>query len=1161
MPEAGGENAGISIMMRIRKLELVRFGMFSDRSFNFGPRPENGSDIHIVYGANEAGKTTAMEGYLRLLYGFPLREPFAYFHDRSNLLVRGEVELNGRLRSVSRLPTRKNTLVDEFDTALRESLFQDVLQGLGVSEYRKLFCLNDETIEAGGNEIVSGQGDTGKLLFGAKAGISAVSEILDRISLQADSLYKKRGSKPRLPTLKREWEEISSQIRSADTTAAQFQSLRKNLDAAREEERSAKELRGQKATEKSRYEALASALPKLEAINELTEYLSGFDQYPNRINFEQDALQKINDQRVRLRFDRDRLKSSLETLAADLRSVQLDPERLGLLEELEVIEQSRSRYVTAMLDLPKREQELGDRLREMHRIALDIGAPEGTDPKSLALSAPGFSELSRKCSRLKDLSENAQREQREIDRLSELTAAAAIEIEDLRTAAPQGKKVSEILDRLAVSELESEYKFALGRTREAAATAERALRDLAVRGLKFKTVPAAALTPTEARKAAATLADGQKETERLRGNLSEIEQKLAKCASQIGALKADSGLVSDADAAELKTLRDEKWQQHKSALTSETADLFETAMRELDEASERRLALATSRGKLQQLEAQASAFEIERDATQKKLSRKESETAAQLQALDDISAGYGFEPPLSPEGLAEWLVKAEAARTALDEKSAVDDSCAELFAKTGELRDTLAEDMALEARSHNFAEIMSVAKEVAKGHSAHRQELASAEDRLKANLLDKRRRERILAGLQEQESGAAAGLELFISGTLGCSVDHSDLDSFRDALRELQKVEQSRIEIEHRVETMKADREAFRSAVSGLARRFGVPDLEDPLALFAELKKIGESARQASKNHKELVEENKRAESDLTGVSQRLEQLADQVRELASHFPPELGIKSLEDLREAVRITDEVIEKRQDLTRLEREIRTGLGVPSLEEARTTLAGLSLAEVTARLDESERDTDLADQAFQEAISRRSMAESKLQGVRGDNVIVDLVQKRRPLELRMREVAQEYLELRFGLRLAEEAIRRYSEKHRSGMLKATETAFSELTNGAYTRLRTQNEDGREVLVAIDSADSSKRAETMSKGTRFQLYLALRAAAYEQMASTGTILPFFCDDVFETFDEDRTRAACTLMDRIGRTGQAIYLTHHRHVVEIAEEVCSGNVCVHEL
>jgi aldehyde dehydrogenase (NAD+) len=51
------------------------------------------------------------------------------------------------------------------------------------------------------------------------------------------------------------------------------------------------------------------------------------------------------------------------------------------------------------------------------------------------------------------------------------------------------------------------------------------------------------------------------------------------------------------------------------------------------------------------------------------------------------------------------------------------------------------------------------------------------------------------------------------------------------------------------------------------------------------------------------------------------------------------------------------------------------------------------------------------------------------------------------------------------------------------------------------------------------------------------------------------------FETFDEARTSAACRVMETIGGRGQAIYLTHHRHVVEIAMSVCETPPVVHEL
>ena len=64
---------------------------------------------------------------------------------------------------------------------------------------------------------------------------------------------------------------------------------------------------------------------------------------------------------------------------------------------------------------------------------------------------------------------------------------------------------------------------------------------------------------------------------------------------------------------------------------------------------------------------------------------------------------------------------------------------------------------------------------------------------------------------------------------------------------------------------------------------------------------------------------------------------------------------------------------------------------------------------------------------------------------------------------------------------------------------------------------------------------------------------------MVAQGVQLPFFCHDVFETFDEDRTRAAWRLMERIGRSGQAIYLTRQRHVVEIAKEIYDAEPTVH--
>ena len=190
-----------------------------------------------------------------------------------------------------------------------------------------------------------------------------------------------------------------------------------------------------------------------------------------------------------------------------------------------------------------------------------------------------------------------------------------------------------------------------------------------------------------------------------------------------------------------------------------------------------------------------------------------------------------------------------------------------------------------------------------------------------------------------------------------------------------------------------------------------------------------------------------------------------------------------------------------------------------------------------------------------------AQQALSQVAGDSEIAAPGEHRAVLALQIEEVALEHLELNLGHRLAGEAIRRYRDSHRSGMMAATERSFATLTQDAHSRLKSQPEGDGEAFLAFDSEGTAKRVAELSKSTRFQLYLALRAAAYEQLVTQGICLPFFCDDIFETFDEERTSAACRVMARIGRTGRAIYLTHHRHVLDIAKTVCDTAPIVHEL
>ena len=154
----------------------------------------------------------------------------------------------------------------------------------------------------------------------------------------------------------------------------------------------------------------------------------------------------------------------------------------------------------------------------------------------------------------------------------------------------------------------------------------------------------------------------------------------------------------------------------------------------------------------------------------------------------------------------------------------------------------------------------------------------------------------------------------------------------------------------------------------------------------------------------------------------------------------------------------------------------------------------------------------------------------------------------------------LRLKLGIAAAERALRAYREKHRNSMMIEASNAFQTISRGAYSSLATLPDKDTEVLIGLMAAGGSKIAAEMSKGTRFQLYLALRVAGYYEFARSRQSLPFIADDILETFDDFRAEETFRLFAQMAEKGQVIYLTHHRHLCDIARSVCPS-VKVHEL
>ena len=108
--------------------------------------------------------------------------------------------------------------------------------------------------------------------------------------------------------------------------------------------------------------------------------------------------------------------------------------------------------------------------------------------------------------------------------------------------------------------------------------------------------------------------------------------------------------------------------------------------------------------------------------------------------------------------------------------------------------------------------------------------------------------------------------------------------------------------------------------------------------------------------------------------------------------------------------------------------------------------------------------------------------------------------------------------------------------AGDERKAKEAFPVSAGGHYSELVTQPSNGSEFLIAKGSDGGSKIASELSKGTRFQMFSALRVAGYHEFARAQAPQPFFADDIMETFDDFRAEEAFRLLAGMAATGQVI-------------------------
>ena len=373
--------------MRLKRLDLTRYGNFTGRSIDFGEKPQGQPDLHIVYGPNEAGKSTALAAFLDLLFGMGTQSPFGFLHPYPTMRVGGLIELAAEARELVRIKRPQNSLLDADDRPIAETVIRGELGGIDRESYRTMFSLDDETLEKGGESILASKGDLGELLFSASAGLADLSRRLLDLRAEADGFYKYRARSGILTDLKTRLAELKAERERLDTLASDYARLIDIRDRASSQY---DEAIGERTRIQARLDEIQrhlAALPRLAALRTLRERLQPLAKLPAPQPAWNMDLPKLQKEEIELSVQTRAVADEIDRLGAEAESIVIDEPALRLFSRVERLADLRARHVTAEKDIPERRMQLQAAELAVSGILTRMEREGEADPRRLLLGA------------------------------------------------------------------------------------------------------------------------------------------------------------------------------------------------------------------------------------------------------------------------------------------------------------------------------------------------------------------------------------------------------------------------------------------------------------------------------------------------------------------------------------------------------------------------------------------------------------------------------------------------------------------------------------------------------------------------------------------------------------------------------------------------------
>ena len=1169
--------------MRIDRLDLIAYGPFTDKSLNLA---DGDFGLHLIYGDNEAGKSTSLRALIAWLFGIPARTNDNFLHTNPQLRIGGKLRLaNGKKLEFMRRKGTKSTIL-KFGTgdALDDSILAPFLPG-GIDEnlFKKLYGIDHGRLVAGGQNLLDQSGDLGQVLFSAAVGTASLREILAELQNGAEELFKPRASTKVVNQAISNFKKAQKEIKDLTLPVAEWKRLQKELaDILSAISQIEKDIIV-KSKEKSRLDrltrvngALAERCAVLARIEELGEVLLLPEDFDENRRTASDNLQVSSEAKERARAKLSRLKEESESL--NVRNELLDNEEaiLAIHKELGAVEKT----------IKDRPQQDGKRLLLRNEaetllkgVRSDVDLDGADELRPLLNNKKWISGLAQKYGLLNQEKEQAKATLRDIEDEQESIKKKLgeqsqwdLDLNKLKAAIATARKAGNVEQRLLDSQK---------RASEEKAACESELARLGRFSGTVEALLKGAMPVSETLDTFEKQIDELSEKIRDYGhNQQEIEQEKKQAEQDLKTLLLTSDVPTIPELEELRTVRNIGWNLIKCkyiekidvekdivqfSSESELPTVYEQKVDAADHVSDQLRLTADQVVKRADFEAKIENLK----------SRLNDITANAQKAIDEKNAHQAdwnaiwkpleIDPGTSRE-MKQWLLRVENLLSNVQSANTVSSDARKLTEECKKLKEVIAiqiakfdesadpQKMSLEAMINLCEQRVEQEEATLKRKGQLEHSLGDADIRIK------RTRDK-LKSIENNQSSWLQEWGQAIDG-LGLKPDvHPEhaTETFDQLAVFFEKFDKSE-DLRRRIYGMDQVEEKFEKMVFEFVDDIRLKrDGREAGTIAAQLNRELNESRETRASLKNIETQGKEIRGEIEDADITIRATQERLASLRK----QADVETDDDLISAGERSRNKHKLQQKLDMLEQELirnGDGLSIGELEkeaaESEVDAIEGELERISLELKElhTNRDT-LRDQ--------RQTLQNEITAKDGNAAAANASEEAEQQLATMVSGVEQYLRLQIAALILEQRIEDYRKKNQAPVLAKAGKIFSKLTMGSYASLRDELDDsGKPILLGVRPNDEEVSIDGMSDGSRDQLYLALRLATLEQHLSKGEPMPFVVDDILIGFDDNRTKVCIEVLAELAASTQVLLFTHHKRVLELADVIeAKAGIYTHEL